>query len=427
MWPPPGPYTAPLFQPAPPTQPGGYNGTGYGRAPLMWITGGYMAAFVSDQSVPFPLVTTSSPNQGGLLGAPTTIQLFGAQNIRYSLISGFQLDGGFWGDCDRRFGFDMSLLYTMRQKFERDFTSVVPGLQSVGIPLLARPFFDTSSGLSSLIIASPTIGPGIISVTSHSEIWGIDPSGIWNVYRSSPGTKCWMEFDLQLGYKFYELREDLAINSAANLNAVTVTPIFRPGPFGVPVQVGTQITPVTVPLGGVTAATPSTVSIGDRFAVSNQFNGGYAGFRSDIRYGMLSFNLGGKIGIGNMHEVLDVTGATSFVNTATGQTGSSFGGLYANPTNIGHFSHDEFAVIPEVNANVALNLTKHFSIYVGYNFLYINRVARPGDQLNPVIDASTVPFSPTFGNFGAVPGASKLFVQNHFYLHGINFGFDVRY
>jgi hypothetical protein len=393
----------------------------------MWITGGYMGAFVSDQHVPFPLVTTSSPNQNGLLGAPTTIQLLGAQNIRYSIVNGFQLDGGFWGDCDRRCGFDMSLLYTMRTAFNRDFTSVVPGLNSVGIPLLARPFVDTTTGLSSLVIASPSIGPGNISVASHTQVWGIDPSGILNVYRSCPGTKCWMEMDVQLGYKFYELREDISIVSTANLNAIDVTPIFRPGPFGVPVQVGTRVTPVTVPLGGVTASTPSTVSIGDRFAVSNQFNGGYAGVKGEVRYGMVSVFLGGKIGVGNMHEVMDITGATSFVNTGNGTTGSSFGGLYANPTNIGHFSHDEFAIIPEANVNVAMNLTKHFSIYVGYNFLYMNKVARPGDQLNPIIDASTVPFSPTFGSFGATPGASRLFVQNHFYLHGINFGFDFRY
>ena len=64
---------------------------------------------------------------------------------------------------------------------------------------------------------------------------------------------------------------------------------------------------------------------------------------------------------------------------------------------------------------------------MGYNFLYINRVARPGDQMNPVdrcLDRAVQ--SPTYGDFGQVPGTPLLFVQDEFWLHGVNFGFAVQ-
>ena len=54
--------------------------------------------------------------------------------------------------------------------------------------------------------------------------------------------------------------------------------------------------------------------------------------------------------------------------------------------------------------NVGVNLTKSITVFVGYNFMYISQVARPGNQINPVIDSTTVPFSPNFGGLGNRPG-----------------------
>jgi Putative beta barrel porin-7 (BBP7) len=425
MYPPPGPYGAPLFQPPPP-QPG-EGSRGYGCAPRMWFTAGYMAAFVSDQPIPYPLLTTSSPNQSGLLGAPTTLQLLTNQNINYSLLSGFQMDGGFWGDQDRRYGFDMSMLYTERLGISRSFTSVEPGFNSAGIPLLARPFIDTTTGPTSLVLASPALGAGNFTMSTHTETWGIDASGVWNIFRSQPGSRFWFSLDAMGGYKYYELREDLSLTSSVNLSNVNIVPIFQPGPFGVPVQTGLRVNPVPVPLGGITAAAPATVSIGDQFAVTNRFNGTFVGLRGEARWGMFSLTAIGKFGIGDMHQVLDISGSTSFVNPATNQAGSSYGGLYANSSNIGQFTRDVLGVIPEVTLDGGINVTKHLTVFAGYNFIYINRVARPGNQLNPVIDATTVPFSSTYGNAGSVPGSGIFFKESSFWLQGVNFGMMFKY
>jgi hypothetical protein len=217
------------------------------------------------------------------------------------------------------------------------------------------------------------------------------------------------------------------MESAVNLNQVNVVPIVRIGPFGVPVVIGFRVNPIPVVIGGVPTGAPATVSITDRFYVSNRFNGGFIGLRNEMRYGMWSLNTTAKVGIGHMHQVLQIQGNTSFANPQTLLAGTSFGGLYANATNIGKFDNDEFAVIPELSVNVGLNLTRQLSMYVGYTMLYVNRVARPGDQLNPVIDPTVVPFSQFYGQGGSVQGTSVLFNQNEFWLHGVNFGLAFKY
>lgn len=433
MYPNPGPYGAPMFQPPPPGQAGGMGGMGgYGdgcgiTAPKWWFGGDYMLTFVTPQPIPYPILTTSSPNQFGLLGAPTTIQLINDEDIRYSAFSGFRLNGGFFGDADRRFGFDISSLYTEKASYRRTFSSTTPGFSPANIPLLARPFIDTLNGPSSLVLANTNIGAGGVDFSTRTQVWSIDPAAIWNIYRSSPGTGCGTSLDFLAGYKFFQIREDIAIESFVNLNQIQVIPIVRPGPFGVPQVVGFRVVPLPVELGGVVTGPPATVAIADRFAVTNRFNGGFIGLRHEARWGMWSLNTNAKIGVGHMHQMLQIQGTTSFVNPQTGVAGSAYGGLYANSTNIGKFDNDEFAVIPELSFNVGLNLTKQLSAYVGYTVVYANRVARPGDQMNPVIDSTTIPFSQNYGDLVGVSGTSNLFNQNEFWLHGVNFGFQVKY
>jgi hypothetical protein len=426
MYPNPGPYGAPLWQPPPPGSGGGYAG-GY-NAPRWWFGGDYMLTFVTPQPIHFPLLTTSAPNQLGLLGAPTTIQLVNAEDIRYSGFSAFRLNGGFYGDADRRFGFDISALSTQEADYRRRFTSLQAGFNPTNIPLLARPFIDTNTGApTSLVLANTDIGAGTATVRTSTEVWGIDPAALWNVYRSDPCSRFQCSTDFLAGYKFLQIREDLSISSVVNLNSVNVVPIVRIGPFGVPVVIGFRITPIPISVGGVITAAPATVSITDRFYVSNRFNGGFIGLRNELRYGMWTLNTTAKLGVGHMHQVLQIDGDTTFVNTATMLAGKSFGGLFANSTNIGKFDNDEFAVIPELTVNVGLNLTRQLSMYVGVTTLYVNRVARPGDQINPVVDPTTIPFSPTYGAGGSVRGSSTLFNQNEYWLYGVNFGMMFRY
>lgn len=428
MYPMPGPPGAPMYQPAPP---------GYGGAPRVYFRGEYLLFFAPSQPAgAFPLLTTGSPSQGGVPGQPTTTQLITGDNIDYGAVSGMRLGGGFYGDADRRFGFDFTSMYTQPTLYKKEFRADVDG--SAGIPILARPYVDTTTlGASSLVVVSPELagavpgqtnrGIGNARISTSTATWSADPSAMWNIFRSSPESKCQVTVDALVGYKFLQVHEDFQMNSNTALRGFTVVPTFVPGPFGVPVQTGTIVVPTAVGVGGVTTATPATVTVADRFVTTNNFNGGNFGLRTEIRYGMWSLHAVGKVAVGNMHQTLRIRGITSFEDHATGRSGYAFGGLYANTSNIGTYTHDEFCIIPEVNLNIGINLTKSLSMYMGYNFVYVSRVIRPGNQLTPFIDSTTIPFSSQYGNAGGVPGVMKALVQDDFWLQGVSFGFAFKY
>jgi len=426
-----------MYQPAPPS--------GYGTASTVWFTGEYMIMFGTSESVGFPLLTTSSPNQNGVIGQPTTTALIGGEDINFGGISGMRLGGGFFGDADRRFGFDFSSVYAQPTAYKKTFdaNSAATGGNGVavgaGIPVLARPFIDTTTGsLTSLVVVSPNI-PGAIpgteslsvgraGISVRSSLWSADPSAIFNVFRSNPDRRLMLSLDTLVGYKYLQFNEEFVISSKTFLRGVTAVETFGPpGPFGVPTSNGITLVPTPVGVGGVVTRSPTTLDIADRFVTTNRFNGGNFGIRAEARYGMFTFATRAMVGIGQMHQTLRIRGVTSFQNTDTGRSGFAYAGLYANASNVGTYTNDEFAVIPDINATVGINLTKCLSMYVGYNVIYLNRAIRPGTQLNPLIDASTVPFSTTYGAAGTIPSAMKPLIQQEYWLQGASFGFAFKY
>ena len=441
MYPNPGPYTAPMYQPAP---------TSYGTPTHAWFTGEYLLLFNTSQPGPgVPLLTTGSPNQGGIPGAPTTTALIGGGEINYGGISGFRIGAGFFGDADRRFGFDLGTMYAAPKQYSKTFDANsgsagtgpfgTPGgaLVGSGIPVLARPFIDANTGLfTSLVVVAPNLpgvtpgstvlSVGLANVNTRSSFWSADPAAIWNLYRAAPESRFGVSIDLLAGYKHAQLNEEYVISSQTLVRGATLVPQFVTGPFGVPVFNGFLAIPDPVSVGGVTTASPSTIDIADRFVTTNRFNGGDFGVRMNARYGIFNVAATGRFAVGNMHQTLRVRGVTSFQNTDTGRSGFAYAGLYANASNVGTYSNDEFAVIPDLNLTVGINVTRCLSMYVGYNFVYLNKVIRPGNQLNPVIDPSIVPFSTAYGN-AAVPSPLKGLVQDDFTIQGVSFGFGLKY
>jgi hypothetical protein len=235
MYPMPGPYGEPLFQPPPP----GQNGdSGYGGIPRFEFWGGYSLWFAKSQAVPYPLLTTSAPSQNGILGASSTTVLAGAQPIAYNGISGLQFATSWWGDDDRRFGVYVDGFYTENRTMSTKIPMIgtQAGQTSADIPVLARPYIDTTIGPTSLVVGGPNLGPASALVTTSTETWGVESSAMFNLFRSSPGDKWFISTDLLIGYKFLELKEDLAVITNTFVNASTSTPVFTIGPGGFPIQ-----------------------------------------------------------------------------------------------------------------------------------------------------------------------------------------------
>jgi hypothetical protein len=104
------------------------------------------------------------------------------------------------------------------------------------------------------------------------------------------------------------------------------------------------------------------------------------------------------------------------------------GGVYALPSNIGRYFRDDLAVIPEIGINLRVCLSDHLQARVGYTFLYASSVARPGNQIDRVINPNQVPTDPaSFGTPGGPARPAFSFRDSDFWAQGVSFGLELRY
>ena len=90
-------------------------------------------------------------------------------------------------------------------------------------------------------------------------------------------------------------------------------------------------------------------------------------------------------------------------------------------------SRDEFTFIPEAGAKVGFHLTNHVSLFVGYTFIYWFDVARPGDQIDRVVNPALVPSNLAFGSMVGPNRPAVSFTRTDFWAQGVNIGLEVRY
>ena len=183
------------------------------------------------------------------------------------------------------------------------------------------------------------------------------------------------------------------------------------------------------------------VQIRDQFRVTDRFNGAVFGLKSEARYGMFTSSLTLKGAIGNMHERVEIQGASTFVDplsqsgtpttfgfpSGVGGNGGAVGGVLAHPGNIGTYVRDRLTVIPEVGGTVGIALTRGLTGYVGVNFIYFPDVVRPGSAVNPVVSPASIPFSPNFGQLGAQRSPGFRFIEEDLWVGGATIGLMLRY
>jgi len=146
------------------------------------------------------------------------------------------------------------------------------------------------------------------------------------------------------------------------------------------------------------------------------------GLNSEFRRGHWFVNSFGKIALGTMHETVNVNGAQSIVLT-NGTTSTAAGGLLALPgANIGSFSQNKFAVVPEVGVNIGYHFTPHFRVFVGYNFLYLSNVLRAADQIDTGLDVTRIPNFPVAAAPLGTARPAIPFRETGLTVQGLNFG-----
>jgi hypothetical protein len=353
----------------------------------IWARAEYLLWWIRGNNLP-PLVTTSPSTSLGVLGAPGTTVLIGGDQNNGSFYGGrFTL--GFWFDRCETCGLEAGYFFLSQR-------SVQTAVASSGTPLLARPFFNAATGGedAELTATGPVPGipgvlptSGMVAVSRSSRLWGTELNAVYNLCR---GCRC--NLDLLGGFRYLELDESLSIDEMIKVDPAS--PMF-PG---------------------------TTFVLDDKFKTRNQFYGEQLGLRATMQRGRWGLELQGKLGLGVTHEVADVSGFT-MVTPPGGATTTFPGGLLTQPTNIGHYDRDKFAVVPELGINLTYQVTPHMRLIAGYNFLYWSNVVRPEQTIDRVVNPTQL----TGGTLVGTPRPSFVFKDTDFWATGLNFGLEFRY
>jgi hypothetical protein len=360
----------------------------YGSAEyLMWWT--------KRDNVP-PLATTSVPGDDGILGNPTTRVLFGG-SLDDDTRSGVRFRLGYWFDTPHPFAVEAGY-FSLSQKSDNFVAN------SNQFPLIARPFFNlntTPPREDSELLASPGLSTGTLTINAPSEFWGAEAN--LRCHLCCNESCCGgSRLDLLGGYRYLRLREGLSITEQG-----VNTPPLMPGE-------------------------EQFFLLNDSFQTKNEFHGGQLGLAWEGNRGRWSLGLRSTVALGVTHETLDINGNTMFV-FPDGSVTSQRGALLALPSNIGHYTRDRFAVVPEVGATVGFQLTDWLKLTVGYNFLYWSSVVRPGEQIDRGLNVNQIPGfagpppAPGFGNPPVRQGPIATFRDTSYWAQGLTFGLEFRY
>jgi len=386
--------------------------------PRMWGSAEFLLGFRKSRHLP-PLVTTSpagtAAGDAGVLGLASTTVLFGGDRVGDNPEAGVRGEIGLWLDQAARLGVGGS--FTGLQDDSVRFSA-----SSDGSTILARPFFNTLLNLqASQRVAYPNLVSGLVNVQSENEVYATEvflrqQIGMWpgqppvlfladtlamkvrslfgfpgtqvvsiHEYHTPAGAPV-TRLDLITGYQFSRVDDSLSITN----NLVSLDPAFL-GAIG------------------------TTLDAFDRFDARNEFHGGTLGLKSASHYGRWSLTMLGKVALGNMHQIVAIDGHT-VIAVPAGPSAESAGGLLTQASNMGRYDRDRFAVIPEARITLNYNLTPRLNLGVGYNFIYWNRVALAGDQVDTRVDVTQTLTDPSF-----------TFREGDFFVHAVTFRAQLNY
>lgn len=190
----------------------------------------------------------------------------------------------------------------------------------------------------------------------------------------------------------------------------------------------------------------------DRFQTTNDFVLGQTGLRGQFNWGrwhlegIVKGALGASIEEAKIRgSSKTITGTVWFITSGTGNE-TLAGGIFTQPSNIGRYRDTPFAYALEAQANSLLEITKNWVIDIGYTFLWMSKVLRPGNSIDRNINSTRTALADAsrattgigsgpipFGTPGSAPAAEgktvpkMLFKQSTFWAQGLNVGIRMRF
>jgi len=322
-----------------------------------------------------PLITAGNPidTPTGALGLHGTKLVFGDRNFGNDPFGGIRFTIGYGLDEDGQWGVE-STTFILEQR--RSFFNA-KSTGAAGTGTLAVPFFNNDGRFEDAdVVALAGTESGAISVSLVQRLWGTET----NLRLKGP---CGDNFRTSalVGFRYVDLEESLNLDT-----------------FSAALPTSTHI----------------TTALAESFATRNRFYGGQVGAEAEYSSGSFCLSVLAKVALGGNDEELNIHGTTVNVDPIFGRRVSP-GGLFSGPLNRGGHGQGHFAVVPEIGVNLGYKINEKLCATIGYTFLYISEVARPGDQIDRAV------------NFQTDNRPRVLFHQSDFWAQGINIGLQYRY
>ncbi len=323
----------------------------------------------------------------GLLDDPATTNLLGNQRLADDWRPGLQIEFGRWLD-DRG---DKAITGSFFALGNGEDSYTFPGDSN---QIVSRPFFNTDptvNGFDAELVNLPGVVDGNITVATDSDIF----SGNIGLQKKlcccddrCNGTA--RRTDFFLGYRMFGADESLTISEVLN------------------------------PVGGALIPAGTQFNLFDSFETRNRFHGVEFGLTNTWQKRRWTFGAAGKVALGNVNQRVRINGSTTITVPNVAPIVQPIG-ILASSSNIGEFERDRFGVLTQAQLEIGYWVNNRTRIMVGYNAIYLNDAARPGDHIDLQVNGTQIdpnipdsgPSSPTFD-----------WVSDGLYLHGFNAGFE---
>ncbi len=367
-----------------------------------WIQGEYLMWWPRPMQIP-ALVTNGTQASEGVLGLPGTQTLVGDQMLN-QMYSGGRLRIGLWADAchETAWEFEGFVIGEVTDSYTYSGT----GAEGTGV--IARPFFNVLSSTESPngredaeLIAFPGQLSGTVTVAATSQLYGVGVHGR-RIFSQSCGCSpaalscnslpTQSSFSGFVGWRYLNLAEKLRINE--DLNSLLPSP--DNGQF----------------------------LIEDRFETGNSFNGVDLGLVWKGCQGPYSVDLLMRLALGSNHQDVTIAGATTL--RGSGGDSNNFenatGGLLAQRTNIGEYSRNQFAVVPELGVTLGCVISPQWRATIGYTFMYWSSVVRPGDQIDRDVNPNLFP--PESNPLAGLERPVFTFSESDLWVNGLSLGLE---
>jgi hypothetical protein len=355
-------------------------------APMWWTGAEALVWDVKSTPLP-PTLTTFAPGSlsattgfGGELGVAGT-SVLSPSNLGYGMAPGARFTIGRWLDAYPLWGVEA-------QGFFLESGSANFAASSSGSPSLRVPFNNVPPGdgfpvgPSSFVLADPGFASGSQTISSTLHFWGAEGNVFYRAVDSGP-----YHVSVLGGVRYLELREGLSITSDETL------------------------------IGG-----GGSYSGNDNFSTRNMFFGGQAGVKAQAQFDQFDGTLIAKVALGDDNQTVTADGTSVASGFGLGSAVAP-GGIFTQTTNIGQQSRNTFTVVPEVQFQLGYSLPYGIRAFVGYDFIYMGNVVRPGNQIDTTLNFTSNPV--VSGPGVAAAGAARpqpMFERSSFWTQGLNVG-----